>query len=159
MDLVSVPPKLLYYWRVFGKVLSFGVFGLGAPVLFLLVFPLMRICIHPAERYMFCARWFISKVMQSFVLFMSVIQVVSLSVDDKLSYANLKSKIVIANHPSILDVVFLIALIPNANCIVRSTLTHTIIGGVIKTLYIPNDENFAELVADREDIYKIVPDS
>lgn len=148
MDLVSVPQKLLYYWRVFGKVLSFGVFGLGAPVLFLLVFPLMRICIHPAERYMFCARWFISKVMQSFVLFMSVIQVVSLSVDDKLSYANLKSKIVIANHPSILDVVFLIALIPNANCIVRSTLTHTIIGGVIKTLYIPNDENFAELVAD-----------
>ncbi len=148
MSFASAPQRLLYYWRVFGKALSFLVFGLGAPFLFLLVFPLMKICIRPTERYMLHARWFISKVMQLFVLFMSVIQIVSLSVDDKQSNKKLRSKIVIANHPSILDVVFLIALIPNANCIVRSALTRTIIGGVIKSLYVPNDENFADLVED-----------
>lgn len=148
MSFASVPQKLLYYWRVFGKALSFLVFGLGAPFLFLLVFPLMKICIHPTERYMLCARRFICRVMQLFVLFMSVIQVVSLSVDDKQSYKKLQSRIVIANHPSILDVVFLIALIPNANCIVRSALTRTIVGGVIKSLYISNDENFADLVEE-----------
>lgn len=97
---------------------------------------------------MVCARWFISKMLQFLVFFMSAIQIVSLSVDDKSAYKNLKSKIVIANHPSLLDVVFLIALIPNANCIVRSALTRTIVGGVIKTLYIPNDENFTDLVED-----------
>ena len=143
-----VVQKLLYYWRVFGKALSFLIFGAGAPILFLIVFPLMRVCIHPQWRYIACARWFISGVMQAFVLFMRVMQVISISVDDKSTYKNLKSKIVIANHPSLLDIVFLIALIPNANCIVRAGLTRTIVGGVVKSLYIPSDENFDELVAD-----------
>lgn len=144
----SVASKIVYYWRVFGKILSFFIFGLGSVILFVVFFPLMRICIHPQERYLCYARVFISKVMGLFVYFMRFIGVVSISVDDRISYKKLKSKIVIANHPSLLDVVFLISLIPNANCIVRSALVHTVVGGVVKSLYIPNDENFDELVVD-----------
>lgn len=142
-----VANKVVYYWRVFGKILSFFIFGVGAIILFIAVFPVMRICIHPQDRYLYCARFFISKVMSLFVYFMRFIRVISISIDDKALYKNLNSKIVIANHPSLLDVVFLISLIPNANCIVRSALVHTVVGGVVKSLYIPNDGDFDELVS------------
>lgn len=140
--------KIVYGWRVFGKVVSFMVFGFGGLLLFLFVFPLMKLVVHPEIRYQCQARLFISKVMQVFVYFMSLLQIVSVSVDDRDAYKNLKSKIVVANHPSLLDVVFLISLVPNANCIVRSALTHSIVGGVIRTLYISNGEKFTDLVAD-----------
>jgi 1-acyl-sn-glycerol-3-phosphate acyltransferase len=54
---------------------------------------------------------------------------------------------VAANHPSLLDVVMLISLIPNADCIVRGSLKGNIVAGVIRRLYIPNSLNFEQLAA------------
>jgi len=63
----------------------------------------------------------------------------NLETDDKEKYRHLSSKIVVANHPSILDVVMLISLIPNADCIVGMHLNRNfIVKGVVRKLYILN---------------------
>ncbi|MCB1691044.1 MAG: 1-acyl-sn-glycerol-3-phosphate acyltransferase [Halioglobus sp.] len=50
--------------------------------------------------------------------------------------------IVIANHPTLIDIVFLISMIPNATCIVKASLYKNIFtrGPVSWAGYIPNNE-------------------
>ena len=58
---------------------------------------------------------------------------------------DLRSKVVIANHPSILDVVVLFSLIPRANCIVKGDLVNNkFVSLIVRNLYIPNNIPFDE---------------
>jgi 1-acyl-sn-glycerol-3-phosphate acyltransferase len=139
----------LYGWRVFAKWLSFFVFGLGTLILVTVIFPLMRLFLHPARRFRKNARAFISAGFRAFFIpFMTLLGILELDSGSPDAYRRLSGKIVAANHPSLLDVVMLISLIPNADCIVRGNLSKTIVGGVISLLYIPNDRGFARLASD-----------
>jgi 1-acyl-sn-glycerol-3-phosphate acyltransferase len=139
---------LLYGYRVFAKWLSFFIFGLGTLTLVTLVFPVMRLFLHPRWRFQKYARLLITVSFKLFIWFMRIVDVVELRTDDKIRYRELSGKIVIANHPSLLDVVMLISLIPNADCIVRSGLSKTIVSGVIRQLYIPNSVSYEKLAED-----------
>ena len=140
--------RLIYIWRVFAKWLSFGIFGLGTIFLVTAVFPPMRLFLHPRKRFQKKARIFVSLNFRFFVGIMTFLGIVELDAGDTSAYRNLHGKIIAANHPSLLDVVMLISLIPNADCIVRSGLSKTIVNGVIRQLYIPNDLSFEQVVAD-----------
>lgn len=144
----DIPPVRnwpLYIWRVIAKWISFFCFGVGTVFLVTIVFPVMRLCLHPKKRFQKHARCLVSIVMRLFINIMTLLGSVRMEVDDRKSYSRLYSKIVVANHPSLLDVVFLISLIPNADCIVNSGLSRTIVRGVIHQLYIPNSMDFEEL--------------
>ncbi|MDR1929034.1 MAG: 1-acyl-sn-glycerol-3-phosphate acyltransferase [Treponema sp.] len=140
--------SLLYGYRVFAKWLSFAVFGAGTLNLITVLFPLMRLFLHPRRRFQKYARRLVSAAFRIFIRFMQALGAVSLEVDDREYYRKLSGKIVAANHPSLLDVVMLISLIPNADCVVRSNLSKTIVSGVIRQLYIPNGVNFGKLMED-----------
>jgi len=140
--------RLIYYWRVFAKWLSFGIFGLGTILLVTAVFPLMRLFLHPRRRFQKEARSLVSFSFRIFIGIMTFLGAVKLDAGDRAAYRNLHGKIVAANHPSLLDVVMLISLIPNADCVVRSGLNKTIVNGVIRQLYIPNDLSFEQVTAD-----------
>jgi 1-acyl-sn-glycerol-3-phosphate acyltransferase len=138
----------LYVYRIFGKALSFGIFG--AATLFL-VFPLMpalMLLLHPRERFQKYTRRMISGWFRIFIGIMEFLGVVELKTGDREVFGNLRSKIVVANHPSLLDVVMLISLIPNADVIVRGNLVENIIvGRVVSRLYILNSLDFNDIVA------------
>ncbi|BBM01214.1 1-acyl-sn-glycerol-3-phosphate acyltransferase [Microbulbifer sp. GL-2] len=61
-------------------------------------------------------------------------------------------QLILANHPSLIDVVFLISRIPNANCIVKASLFRNpfMRGAVVTAGYIPNDdpERIIELASE-----------
>jgi 1-acyl-sn-glycerol-3-phosphate acyltransferase len=83
---------------------------------------------------------------------MHFIGIVNLETDNRENYRHLSSKIVVANHPSLLDVVMLISLIPNADCIVNTYLKRNfIVKGVVRRLYILNSldlENILQACAE-----------
>jgi 1-acyl-sn-glycerol-3-phosphate acyltransferase len=136
----------LYLYRLFAKGLSFFLFGLGTLLLVITILPLMTVFLHPRDRFKKTARRFISSSFRGFTALMGAIGAAKLDVDDRVAYRRLSSKIIVANHPSLLDVVILISLIPNADCIVNSGLMHNIIvRGVIRRLYILNSLEFDEL--------------
>jgi 1-acyl-sn-glycerol-3-phosphate acyltransferase len=146
----AMPPvrnRPLYIFRVLMKWLSFFVFGLGTLTLAVLVFPVMLILFHPKARFKKNARLLVSASFRKYIRFMEIIQIVELDTEDPQAFRNLSAKIVVANHPSLLDVVMLISLIPNADVIVRGNLVENIIvRGVVRRLYILNSLNFDELV-------------
>jgi len=142
----------LYIFHVLGKWFSFFVFGLGSLILAIIAFPFMRLVLHPKERFRKYGRRFVSSSFRFFVSLMHFIGIVDLKTDTRENYRHLSSKIVVANHPSLLDVVMLLSLIPNADCIVNTNLNNNfIVKGVIRNLYILNSldlENILQACAE-----------
>jgi 1-acyl-sn-glycerol-3-phosphate acyltransferase len=145
-DLPPVSNKILYGYRVFGKWLSFFVFGLCSLILAILFLPPMRLILRTRERFSRYARRFVSFTMRGYIIFMHILGVVDLEVKDREAYRQLSSKIIVANHPSILDVVMLLSLIPNADCVVNAYLNRSILSGVIHQLYILSSLDYDDLM-------------
>jgi len=138
-ELPPISNKLLYAYRVLAKWSSFFIFGLGTLILGIIVFPVMCVFFHPKERLKKYGRRFVSTSFRFFISYMHFIGIVNLETDNRENYRHLSSKIIVANHPSLLDVVMLISLIPNADCIVNTNLKRNfIVKGVVRRLYILN---------------------
>lgn len=144
-ELPPVKNWFLYTYRAFMKLFFYVFFGLGSIFLAIFVFPWIRVAEHNKHKFQIKARAFVSASFRFFVNFMRVTRVITLKVDDKNAWRNIHGKIIIANHPSMLDFVFIMSLVPNANCIVRGGLTKTVLAGVIKQCYIVNSLDFNEL--------------
>jgi len=138
-ELPPISNKLLYAYRVSAKWFSFFVFGLSTLILGIIVLPVMCLVFHPRERLKKYGRRFVSGFFRFFVSLMHFLKIVNLETDNRENYRLLSSKIIVANHPSLLDVVMLISLIPNADCIVNMELNRNfIVKGVVRQLYILN---------------------
>lgn len=145
----EIPPvknRLVYIWRIIGKILSFGLFGAGAVVLGILTFPIMKLIWRKKTDFQKHARILVSFLFRFFIHFMSFLQISKLKVEGKEKLRSHGGCVVVANHPSLLDVVMLISLIPNADCIVNASLKKNIISSVIAYLYITNDYSHEELM-------------
>jgi len=140
--------SVVYCWRVFAKWISFAVFGIGTIVLVTILFPVTKIVYHPHKRFQKKARGIVSRSFRFFVWIMTFLGILELDPGDKSAYRNLQGKIVAANHPSLLDVVMLISLVPNADCIVRGNLNKNIVNGIIRQLYISTSLTFERLTED-----------
>jgi 1-acyl-sn-glycerol-3-phosphate acyltransferase len=152
-ELPPVSNRLLYAYRVLIKWFSFFIFGFATLILILLVFPVMRLIIHPRDRFKKQGRRLVSVSMRGFVSLMHFFRALNIEPDNRESYRHLSSKIVVANHPSLLDIIMLLSLIPNADCIVNAYLNrNVIVRGVIRQIYILNS-------LDTESIFQVCAES
>ena len=110
-----------YLWRLLATGASFVLFGLGGMVLRLIVLPLLGLL--PGDAHARCrrARAAINRAFYLHVQFMYRSGVLEYAFEgvEKLGRPG---QMIIANHPSLIDVVFLIAHIHDANCIVKQSL-------------------------------------
>lgn len=108
-------------WRIVGTGLAFAGFGLGGLVLGLVVFPLFVLVVRHRARRSFIARLVIHHVFRFFVALICGLGLCSLEVRgrDRLRRRGL---LILASHPSLIDVVFLMALVRDADCIIKAAL-------------------------------------
>ncbi|WP_263143819.1 lysophospholipid acyltransferase family protein [Pseudomonas sp. RIT-PI-AD] len=125
MDLVSQhalsrhsPP---YWWRLIATALSFALFGIGGVALRVLIFPLLALLPGDALVHRRRARATVSRLFYLFVQFMYRSGVLTYEVEGAERLGQ-PGQMVIANHPSLIDVVALIAFIRDANCVVKQSL-------------------------------------
>jgi 1-acyl-sn-glycerol-3-phosphate acyltransferase len=145
----GLPPisnRFLYVHRVLMKWFSFFFFGFSSVILSIIVLPPMRLLVPSDERFKKYTRRLVSFWFRVFVGVMHFIGIVNLVPDDRKLYRNLSSKIIVANHPSLLDVVMLISLIPNADCIVNAYLNYSILRFIVRQIYIVNSDNHDEIM-------------
>ena len=139
---------LAYWWRVFAKTLSFALFGIGALLLSLLVFPAVRLLVHPRWRFRRALRRTVSASFWLFVWVMRLLGLIRVRIQSPERLRAARGVIVAANHPSLIDVVILIAHLPQADCIVKTQLwSNPFVRGVVGSLYIPNSLDFEDTVA------------
>ncbi|MEC4726848.1 1-acyl-sn-glycerol-3-phosphate acyltransferase [Shewanella sp. D64] len=131
---------LAYLPRWLGGVSCYFVFGLGGLLSSLTILPLLRLWPGTPEQKISRVQKAVHIMFRGFVLMLTstgVIKVTPVNIE-RLSLA--KGKVVIVNHPTLVDVVVLISLMPNAGCIVKQGIwRNPFMRGVVACAgYIPN---------------------
>jgi 1-acyl-sn-glycerol-3-phosphate acyltransferase len=113
-------------WRRFATVLGFAVFGFGGLIMGLLIFPLLFVFIRDNHRRKFAARGLIGKAFGGFWEMMHVLGILDYRIEGR-EHINVGSnQLIVANHPTLIDVVILISLFPRANCVIKKAVTKNI---------------------------------
>ena len=137
-----------YQYYCVSKIVAMLSFALGAIILGVLVFPFIRLfTIHKGD-FGIIARAYVSHTFRVFLNNLQICKTSILHVEDKQAFRNIHGKVIIANHPSLLDFVYVMSLVPNSTCIVRGSLTRTPLRGVIKQAYITNTTDFNDVLAE-----------
>ncbi len=136
----KIAQKINYSWRLIATAIAFTIFGLGGVLVPLLALPILALLPGGHEKRQRRARYLVHLAALLFIHFMRLLGIL------RWRFAGLgklerEGQLVLANHPTLLDVVFLIALMPNANCIVKGKLVKnpTMRGVVSLSGYIVND--------------------
>lgn len=129
-----------YYWRVAATGLSFALFGLGGIILGYTLLPAVALLSRSQAVAVRRCRWLIHQSFRLFVGFMRWIGVLTYDLQGE-DILEREGQLIIANHPTLIDVVFLISRVPNASCIVKSQLYENVFtrGPVRLANYIPNN--------------------
>lgn len=110
-----------YYWRLFGTGLSFAVFGLFGLVLGLLALPFLRLLPGRPQQRQARARATIAWCFRCFIGLMRTLGVITYEITGGERLGR-PGQLIVANHPSLIDVVFLIGFTPGTNCVVKHAL-------------------------------------
>jgi len=112
-----------YFRRLLGTAFSFFVFGIGGLVYGLIVFPLMFIFVRNRESRRFAARRLIGWGFGAFVGLMKGVRVMDVRIKGSEHIDDGRRQLIISNHPTLIDVVILISLFPQANCVIKEAVT------------------------------------
>lgn len=136
-----------YYWRMLATGISFAVFGLGALVLGCVLLPAILLFSRSRESGKRHCRRLVQLSFRAFIWFMRVLGVLTWEVEGRAELER-GGQLVIANHPTLIDIVFLISMIPNATCIVKADLYRNFFtrGPVRWAGYVPNNSTNQLLV-------------
>lgn len=132
--------RLNYCWRVIATGLSFALFGVGGILIALLMTAFFALTPFGADTKQNIARKMISAAFRFFVNFMRLCGLLTFEVRGEECFS-VPGRLLVANHPSLIDVVFLISLIRNADCIVKEGLRHNLFmrGPIFAASYMGND--------------------
>ena len=133
--------KINQLWRLFGTGLSFTVFGLGGLIIGGLLLPMVRVIVRDSERRQVVARNIIGRSFGFFAWLMKSLGVLSYEIKGAWRGLPAGNCLIVANHPTLIDVVFLISLFPQADCVIKSALWRNPVtrGAATAANYIPND--------------------
>ena len=136
-------------WRVLATGACFTVFGLGSLLLGVLVFPLLNAVVRRPERRAPLARGVIRATFRCFVWLMRTTRVLTVEV---VGVERLQGggRLILANHPTLIDVVLLMALVERGDCVVKGALSRNPVtrGPVRAAGFVFNDDGGEELLAD-----------
>lgn len=133
-------------WRIPATGFCFAMFGLGGLLLTLLAFPILRLFVRNPDTRRRRAQRMVSLTFYGFVALMRGVGVMTWQVQGRERLAR-PGHMIIANHPTIIDVVMLIALMPEVDCIVgRQYFQNPFTGGPVRAAGYINNADGPELV-------------
>jgi 1-acyl-sn-glycerol-3-phosphate acyltransferase len=121
MDMDRALRTDFYYWRLFATGFCFATFGIGSVVLGLAITSLLRLALWNRERRERTVHLLVHLSFRTFIGLMHLLGVLTYEVHGR-QYLREPGQLVIANHPTLIDVIFLVACIPNAVCVVKEEL-------------------------------------
>ena len=149
MDMATRPlnrRRDFWAWRLAATGASFVLFGLGGLLLRVLVLPLAACLPGDAATRRHRARAIIGGALRLHGRFMWRTRLLDFSIEG-VERLGLPGQLIVANHPCLIDVVFLLGEVPQANCIVKASLFANPFtrGPLHAARYIANDGSTATL--------------
>lgn len=133
---------LNFGWRLLATAISFSSFGIGGVLLWLLVFPALAIWPGNRREKACRAQYVVHLSFYAFIGLMHRLGVMTYAVDG-LEKLNRPGQLIVANHPTLVDVVFLLSRIKHASCIVKASLWRNpaMRGPILNAGYISNADS------------------
>jgi 1-acyl-sn-glycerol-3-phosphate acyltransferase len=132
--------------RVLGTGLSFLVFGIGGLILGGLVFPVLRVLVPDGPKRHALSREILRRAFRFFIELMRGVGVLSYEL---IGFERLERRglLILANHPSLIDTVFVLAFARGCNCVVNAALSRNpfTLGAVRAAGYLTSDSGTAIL--------------
>jgi 1-acyl-sn-glycerol-3-phosphate acyltransferase len=128
-------------WRLVATALAFTVFGLVAAVANVLYFMPLRLVVPLRQVRQRWARAGIRVLYKAFLRVLELLGIVKLDLDrSALASLGGARAVIVANHPTLLDVLVLLAYIEQANCVVKHSLWRNpfLSSAIRAAYYIPN---------------------
>ena len=145
------PSSLGRGWRAFRTGVAFLVFGLGVIVISVLVVPLLKVVSWRRPDTQRRVQLLIHHSFRFFAWFMTTIGLIRVTWRGRERLRD-RPILVVANHPTLIDVVLLVAAMPQADCIVKTAAQRNpLFRRVVNAAgYIPNDQPEALIAAGTE---------
>ncbi len=125
--------------------LSFVIFGIGAIFLNFIIFPMANFFLKDNQLLYFYSD-IIHNTWKWFVRILIFFKIIKLNITDLDNIKQIKQKIIVATHPSFIDILILIALIPRTTCIVKYSLSkNPILFNLVNSIFIMEDESLEKL--------------
>ena len=131
-----------YYWRLLMTGATFLLFSTGGAIGSFTVFPVLRLLPGGPSLRERRVRWMICRYFGMMVALLRVTGVMRLETHGLERLQRAGGVLVLANHPSLLDVVVLLSAMPRATCVVKEAWwSNPFIAGVVRAAgYIRNSE-------------------
>jgi 1-acyl-sn-glycerol-3-phosphate acyltransferase len=137
-------------WRLIGTGLSFLLFGVGGLALALAVFPFLNIGFHAHELRQRIAQLVVQRTWRLYIRIMRTLGILTYECRGEHLLKQDHGVMVVANHPSLLDIVFLMAFMQRTKCVVKAGVwKNPFMAGVVRAAgYIPNLGDPEQLLED-----------
>ena len=135
-------------WRLIATAISFALFGLGGLAMALTVFPLFNLLVRDGERRAALAQQTVHFIWRVYVRIMVLLGVLTYEVHGAETLRGDRGTLVVANHPSLLDIVFIMSFMERTQCVVKAGVwRNPFVNGVVTAAnYIPNMDDPAGLL-------------
>jgi 1-acyl-sn-glycerol-3-phosphate acyltransferase len=136
----SFADRLERFWRQVGTGIAFTLFGIGGLFLTLLVFPFINLAFRDRDRRALAAQRTVHATWKLFIRVAIALGTIEVETDGEDLLRGATGTLVIANHPSLLDVVLIMSLMTRTQCVVkRGVWKNPFMRGVVRAAnYIPN---------------------
>lgn len=137
-----------WYWRLFATGFAFASFGLGGLFMALTIFPAMMLVLQDREKRRRFAQLVICRGFRVFARMLDIIGVASVETKNIAQLRAANGAVIIANHPTLLDVVMILAQLDKCQCVVKHQLfRNPFLFGVVRAAgFIRNDDNPEHLI-------------
>jgi 1-acyl-sn-glycerol-3-phosphate acyltransferase len=108
-------------WRIFATGLAFATFGMVTLLLSLSLFPLLAVTAADVDRASRRVQAGVHYGCRWFIWFMKTLGLITYEIRGR-EHLAAPGRLIVANHPSLIDVVFLFAWLPQLDCIVKQEL-------------------------------------
>ncbi len=148
--LINSVSTINYFWRVIATGISFITFGIGGLVISQMVFPIICLTTTNKNKRHQRAQKLIHVSFRCHIAFTKLLGVMSTEVVGKEKLTSNKVQLFLANHPTLLDVVLIMSLVPRSNCIVKGALFRNpfLRGVVLAAGYVNNGSAPQQLIND-----------
>ena len=115
---------------------SFAIFGIGAIILNFLIFPIAQIILKDNKLLYFYSD-IIRQAWKWFVGILISLKIIKLNISGLEDIKQIRQKVIVATHPSFIDIVILIGLIPRTTCFAKKELAHNpILKNLVNSIFI-----------------------
>lgn len=139
--------RLAKLWRLIKTLLAMALFALGSILASIILAPVLALVPYPSLIKRRWTRRIISSLARFYLRFLRLIGLIRLQLN-AIDNLDQPGQLIIANHPTLLDAILLMALLPHANFVVKAAMARNPVTACLVSMaaYIPNDFEGSDLI-------------